>query len=71
MTITGAPGILPGADLPAPADGVIVMNAGHFPHEIEVDACLCRGTGCARPTGSTTITLADGRRIHVSPAGTW
>ncbi len=69
VTITGAPGILLGADLPLLRSGVIVMNAGHFPHEIEVDAFYAAGRVEAAGPGLETITLADGRRIHLAGRG--
>jgi adenosylhomocysteinase len=69
VTVTGAPGILLAADLPALRDGVILMNAGHFPHEIEADAILAAGRVDAAAPGLDTITLADGRRIHLAGRG--
>jgi adenosylhomocysteinase len=69
VTVTGAPGILLAADLPALRDGVILMNAGHFPHEIEADAILAAGRVDVAGPGLDTVTLADGRRIHVAGRG--
>ncbi|HEV7742633.1 MAG TPA: NAD(P)-dependent oxidoreductase, partial [Pseudolysinimonas sp.] len=69
VTVTGAPGILLAADLPALRDGVILMNAGHFPHEIEADAILAAGSVTTAGPGLETVTLADGRRIHVAGRG--
>ncbi|MBB3313128.1 adenosylhomocysteinase [Rhizobium sp. BK196] len=37
-TVTGFPGIVTAADLPLIKDGAILMNGGHFPHEIDVAA---------------------------------
>jgi adenosylhomocysteinase len=69
VTVTGAPGILLASDLPTLRDGVILMNAGHFPHEIEADAILAAGRVDAAGPGLETVTLADGRRIHVAGRG--
>ncbi|MEO8095097.1 MAG: adenosylhomocysteinase [Pseudolysinimonas sp.] len=69
VTITGAPGILLGGDLPLLRSGVIVMNAGHFPHEIEVEAFYRAGKVDAAGPGLETITLADGRRVHLAGRG--
>ncbi len=69
VTVTGAPRILLAADLPLLRDGVILMNAGHFPHEIEADAILAAGTVEPAGPGLETVTLSDGRRIHVAGRG--
>ena len=37
-TVTGFPGIVTAADLELIKDGAILMNGGHFPHEIDVAA---------------------------------
>ena len=39
VTVTGAPNIVTAADLPLLKDGVIMMNSGHLPWEIDVRAC--------------------------------
>jgi adenosylhomocysteinase len=69
VTITGAAGILRGADLPLLRSGVIVMNAGHFPHEIEVDAFYRAGRVDVAGPGLETITLPDGRSVHLAGRG--
>jgi adenosylhomocysteinase len=69
ITITGAPRILLAADLPLLRSGVILMNAGHFPHEIEVDALYAAGTVEPASPGLETITLRDGRLIHLAGRG--
>ena len=69
VTVTGAPGILLAADLPLLRTGAILMNAGHFPHEIEADAILAAGRVDAAGPGLETVTLPDGRRIHVAGRG--
>jgi len=38
VTVTGFPAIITAADLPLIKDGAILMNGGHFPHEIDVAA---------------------------------
>jgi adenosylhomocysteinase len=69
ITVTGAPGVLRGVDLPLLRSGVLLMNAGHFPHEIEVDALLAAGDVGAAAPGIETIALPDGRRIHLAGRG--
>lgn len=69
VTITGAPGVLTAADLPLLRSGVLVMNAGHFPHEIDVDGFLAAGEVAPAGPGLETIALPDGRRIHLAGRG--
>ena len=69
VTVTGAPGVLTAEHLPLLRSGVIVMNAGHFPHEIDVDAFLAAGDVSPSTAGVETITLPDGRRIHLAGRG--
>ncbi|MGN6503469.1 MAG: adenosylhomocysteinase [Pseudolysinimonas sp.] len=69
ITVTGAPGVLSGAHLPLLRSGVILMNAGHFPHEIDVEAFLAAGDVAPSTAGIDTITLPDGRRIHLAGRG--
>ena len=40
VTVTGAPNIVTAADLPLFKDGVIMMNSGHLPWEIDVPGLL-------------------------------
>ncbi|HTL41871.1 MAG TPA: adenosylhomocysteinase [Pseudolysinimonas sp.] len=69
ITVTGAPGVLTLEHLPLLRSGVILMNAGHFPHEIDVDAFLAAGEVAPSTAGIDTITLPDGRRIHLAGRG--
>ena len=71
ITVTGAPGILYGADLPLLKDGVILFNGGHFPHEIDVAALETAAERIVRyePDGITTLRLKDGRTIHILAGG--
>jgi adenosylhomocysteinase len=69
VTVTGAPGIIGVADLPLLRDGVMVMNGGHFPHEVDV-AALKASADIERITrfegeGIETLHLRDGRLIHI------
>ena len=69
VTVTGAPGIIGAADLPLLKDGVMVMNGGHFPHEVDV-AALKASADVERITrfegeGIETLHLKDGRAIHI------
>jgi adenosylhomocysteinase len=72
ITVTGAESVFTVADLPLLADDVILMNAGHFPREIEVDNILAdpsiEGTVDAAP-GLVTLRARDGRRIHLAGNG--
>ncbi len=69
VTVTGAPSVLTLADLPDLSDGVLVMNAGHFPHEIDAEGFLAAGESRPSAPGLDTVTLPDGRRIHVAGRG--
>jgi len=69
ITVTGYPGIVTAADLPLLKDGVILMNGGHFPHEIDRDGLLADPSVVSVETSPedmiATLTLADGRRLHL------
>ncbi len=69
ITVTGAPSVLTMSDLPDLRDGVLVMNAGHFPHEIDAEGFLAAGESRPATAGIDTVTLPDGRRIHVAGRG--
>lgn len=73
VTVTGAANILRASDLPALKDGVILLNGGHFPHEIDVAGMRADNAVVAAETyvdeGIETLVLADGRRIHILGAG--
>ena len=69
VTVTGAPGIIGVADMSLLKDGVMVMNGGHFPYEVDV-AGLNASTDIERITrfegeGIETLHLKDGRSIHI------
>ena len=73
VTVTGAAGILTAGDLPLLKDGVILMNGGHLPHEIDV-AGLAAAAGVAsrdlfESEGIETLRLDDGRSIHILGGG--
>ncbi|MBW9118229.1 adenosylhomocysteinase [Rhizobium cauense] len=69
ITVTGYPGIITAADLPILKDGVILMNGGHFPHEIDRHGLLADPTVVSVETSPedmiATLTLVDGRRLHL------
>jgi adenosylhomocysteinase len=69
ITVTGAPKVIGAADLPLLKDGAILINGGHFPHEIDIAAISGDGAVVGRtnyPTeGIETLALADGRALHV------
>lgn len=73
VTVTGAANVLTASDLALLKDGAILLNGGHFPHEIDVAGIRGDGGVAAVQTygeeGIETLVLADGRRIHVLGAG--
>ena len=73
VTVTGHPGIITAADLPLLKDGVILMNGGHFPNEIDRAGLVADGAvaGHAGNAGDAieTLTLDDGRRVHLLGGG--
>ena len=72
ITVTGAPDVITPADLAILRDDVILANAGHFPHEIPVEALAAdRIVATHTPTeeGMSTLELVDGRRVHVLGGG--
>jgi adenosylhomocysteinase len=71
VTVTGAPGIITAADLPLLSDGAILMNGGHFPHEIDVAALQASAERVTRfeTEGIETLHLKDGRTIHILGGG--
>ncbi len=72
VTMTGAPGIVTAADLPHLRDGVILVNAGHLPWEIDVDGLLADPSVASTDEvvdGITSVHLTDGRTIHILTRG--
>lgn len=73
VTVTGLPNILTANDMPALKDGVILLNGGHFPHEIDVAALRAHSSVIWRETYKDqvieSLTLFDGRRIHILGGG--
>lgn len=73
VTVTGYPAILTAADIGLLKDGVILINGGHFPNEIDVaalrvDASVKRVDSYGQD-GIETIHLKDGRRVHLLGGG--
>ena len=72
ITVTGAESVITADDLGFLKDGVVLMNAGHFPREIAVDeldrdaAVVERGDVA---DGIETFRLDDGRRFHLLARG--
>jgi adenosylhomocysteinase len=72
ITVTGAESVITADDLGFLKDGVVLMNAGHFPREIAVDeldraaAVVQRGDVA---DGIETFRLDDGRRFHLLARG--
>jgi adenosylhomocysteinase len=70
VTVTGAPGIIGAAELPLLKDGVIILNGGHFPHEVDVAALAAGAEGGVRYEADGIETfLRDGRAIHLLGGG--
>ncbi len=72
VTVTGRPGVVTAADLPLLRSGVIMMNSGHLPWEIDVPGLLADPSVAATDEvvdGITTLKLADGRAIHILTHG--
>jgi adenosylhomocysteinase len=72
ITVTGAAHVVGEADLDLLHDGVVLANAGHLPHEIDVQQMTTssRVTSVeAGAEGIQTFTLTDGRRIHLLTGG--
>ena len=72
VTVTGARDVVTAADLGLLADDVILLNAGHFPAEIDVEGIRAAAEVTDAPAGDegiATLRLADGRRIHVLTEG--
>ena len=72
VTVTGAAAVVTGADLSLLRDDVVLLNAGHFPGEITVDAIAASDQVAAREEtaeGITTFRLTDGRRIRLLTEG--
>jgi len=72
VTVTGAVDVVTEADLDLLRDDVVLLNAGHFPREITVDAIAASAQVAAREEtgpGITTFRLTDGRRIRLLTDG--
>jgi len=73
VTVTGFPAIITAADLPLIKDRAILMNGGHFPHEIDV-AAFRQHPDVVRidryeADHIETLHLKDGRSFHVLGGG--
>jgi adenosylhomocysteinase len=72
ITVTGAPKVIAAADLELLRDGVVLTNAGHFPHEIDLEgmaADLSVVESGDVEEGVRMLRLADGRRVNVLGGG--
>lgn len=73
VTVTGFTNIVTAADLPLLKDGVILINGGHFPTEIDVSgikaAAGARVVGTYAADGIETLHLDDGRKVHILGGG--
>jgi adenosylhomocysteinase len=72
ITVTGAESVITAGDLGLLKDGVVLMNAGHFPREIAVDELSGAPAVVQRyaaADGIETFRLGDGRRFHLLARG--
>jgi adenosylhomocysteinase len=72
ITVTGAASVVTEADLDLLRDDVVLLNAGHFPREIEADAIAASAKVASRTEpgeGISTFHLTDGRRVHLLTGG--
>jgi adenosylhomocysteinase len=72
ITVTGARSVLTADDLPLLRDDVVLMNAGHFPLEIDVPALLSHPdveSVTQATEGLQTLHTRDGRRLHLATGG--
>ena len=73
VTVTGYPDIITVADLPSIKDGAILMNGGHFPHEIDVEGFRSSpdvvGVDRYQAEQIETVCMRDGRAFHILGGG--
>jgi adenosylhomocysteinase len=72
VTVTGQAGVIGAADLALLRDDAVLLNAGHFPHEIalvDISASDLVERVDGDADGITTIRRRDGGRFHVLTAG--
>ena len=73
VTVTGYPDIITAADLPLIKGGAILMNGGHFPHEIDVEAFRnspeVAGVDRYAAEHIETARMRDGRSFHILGSG--
>ncbi|MBB3383144.1 MULTISPECIES: adenosylhomocysteinase [unclassified Rhizobium] len=73
VTVTGYPDIITVADLPLIKDGAILMNGGHFPHEIDVEGFRSSpdvvGVDSYESEQIETVRMRDGRAFHILGGG--
>jgi adenosylhomocysteinase len=72
VTVTGARGVIGAADLALLRDGAILVNAGHFPYELDVPGLAAAPSvaSCEETAeGITSLRLRDGRTVRVLTEG--
>jgi adenosylhomocysteinase len=69
VTVTGAEGVIGATAGDLFKDGAILLNAGHLPWEIDVEAIKAGNDTTTATDGIETITFADGRRVHLLTGG--
>ena len=73
ITVTGHPDVITVADLPLIKSGAILMNGGHFPHEIDVEGFRRHpdvvAVDCYEAEFIETVNTKDGRAFHILGGG--
>jgi len=70
ITATGAREVVTTGDLTFLRDGVVLMNVGHFPFEIDVAGLRAAAESTVDAAdGIETLHLGDGRRVHLLTGG--
>ncbi len=72
VTVTAARGVIGARDLAILADGVVLVNAGHLPVEIDVPGIAADPSVASygpAADGITTFRLTDGRSVHLLTDG--
>jgi adenosylhomocysteinase len=71
VTVTGAADVVIAADLPLLKHGVIIMNAGHFPWEIDVDGfeAAAAAVDSSDADAITALRFDDGRCVYLLARG--
>ncbi|HEX5827083.1 MAG TPA: hypothetical protein VFY23_06160, partial [Candidatus Limnocylindrales bacterium] len=69
VTVTGARDVITAADVVSIRDGAILMNAGHFPHEIDVAGITAAADGADEAADGIVTVRGAGRTFHLLTGG--